>query len=59
MRISKKEWQRYMDFMNLVDNGKVLTPDGIRFIVEACDKDPRKIGLVMLEFFAKNTDNRV
>ena len=35
------------------DNGRVLTPDGLRLICAAYENDPEKIGIHMLEMLAK------
>ena len=34
------------------NNGRLLTPDGLRFICDACDNDPEKIGKHFLEVLA-------
>ena len=35
------------------DNGRLLTPDGLRLICAAYENDPEKIGIHMLEMLAK------
>lgn len=35
--------------------GRILTPDGLRFICEACDYDPEAIGKHFLELLPRIT----
>lgn len=53
MNISKKEYENYRRLLDDKNNGRVLTPDGLRFLCEANKYDPEKIGRVMLETYAK------
>ncbi len=56
--ISKKEMEDYKQLCKDRREGKILTPDGLRFICEACNYDPEKIGKQMLENMAKICNNR-
>ena len=56
MTISKKEYNKLMEYKRLIENRHVLTPDGLRFICEAFGKDPEKIGLHFLETLARFND---
>ncbi len=56
--ISKKELEDYRQLCKDRREGKILTPDGLRFICEACNYDPEKIGKQMLENMAKICNNR-
>jgi len=47
--ITKKQYDDYMLLRKQRDEGKLLTPDGLRFICEANDFDPEKIGKHFLE----------
>ena len=53
MRISDKEYHKLMEYKKQVVSGHILTIDGLRFICEACNMDPEKIGLHMLETLAR------
>lgn len=42
--ISKKQLEEYEQLKKDRDNGRLLTPDGLRFICEANNYDPKTIG---------------
>lgn len=43
-QISNKEYEEYLRFKSDKINGRILTPDGLRFIIEANEYDAQKIG---------------
>ena len=47
--ISKKELEDYRQLCKARDNGRILTPDGLRVICEGLNRDPEAIGKHMLE----------
>ena len=47
--ISKKQYDDYKQLCKERDEGRILTPDGLRFICEAYNYDPEAIGKHMLE----------
>lgn len=47
--ITKKQLAEYEQLKRDRDNGRLLTPDGLRFICEANGYDPEKIGKHFLE----------
>lgn len=47
--ITKKKQAEYEQLKRDMDNGRIFTPDGLRFICEANDYDPEKIGKHLLE----------
>ena len=51
--ITKKQLEEYERLRRDRDNGRVLTPDGLRIICAAYENDPEKIGTHMLETLAK------
>ena len=51
--ISKKQMEEYERLRRDRDNGRVLTPDGLRLICAGLDYDPEAIGKYMLEMMAK------
>lgn len=51
--ISKKELEDYRQLCKDRNEGKILTPDGLRFICQACDYNAEKIGKQMLNNMAK------
>lgn len=52
-QITNKEYEKYQRYLSAVQDGKVLTPDGLRVICAALDNDPEKIGIHMLTMIAK------
>lgn len=51
--ISKKELEDYQQLCKDRNNGRILTPDGLRLICEAHKNDPESIGKHMLETLAR------
>jgi hypothetical protein len=51
--ITKKQLEEYERLRRDRDNGRLLTPDGLRLICAAYENDPEKIGIHMLEMLAK------
>lgn len=51
--ITKKQYEDYMQLCRDRANGRILTPDGLRFVCEALNHDPEAIGKQMLETLAK------
>ena len=47
--ISKKELEDYRQLCKARDNGRILTPDGLRVICEGLNRDPEAIGKHLLE----------
>ena len=47
--VTKKQMEEYEKLKRDRDNGRLLTPDGLRFICEANGYDPEKIGKHFLE----------
>ena len=53
MALTKKQIADYEQLCRDRDNGRILTPDGLRFICEAYHYDEEAIGKHMLETLAK------
>ena len=51
--ISKKELEDYQQLCKDRNNGRILTPDGLRLICEAYKNDPESIRKHMLETLAR------
>lgn len=51
--ITKEQLEEYEQLRSDRDNGRLLTPDGLRFICEANNYDPEAIGRHFLEVLAK------
>lgn len=51
--ITKKELEDYRKLCKDRNEGKILTPDGLRFICQACNYNPEEIGKTMLENMAR------
>jgi len=51
--ITKKQLEDYEQLCRDRNNGRLLTPDGLRFICEANNYDPEAIGRHLLEVLAK------
>ena len=45
--ITKKELDDYRQLCKDRNDGKILTPDGLRFICQACNYNPEEIGKTM------------
>ena len=54
--ITKKQYEEYEQLKRERDTGRLLTPDGLRFICEANGYDPEKIGKHFLEVLTKVLD---
>ena len=52
-KLSKKEIEDYRQLCRDRMSGRILTPDGLRFICEANHYDPEAIGKQMLEVLAR------
>ena len=52
-QLTNKEYEAYEQYKNDRLHGRILTPDGLRFICAGFDNDPEKIGIHMLEMLAK------
>lgn len=50
--MTKAQEKEYRQFLSDRQNGRILTPDGIRFICQANGYDPEKIGLHFLTVLA-------
>ena len=51
--ISKKELEDYRQLCKARDNGRILTPDGLRVICEGLNRNPEAIGKHMLEVLSR------
>lgn len=52
-KITNKQYEEYRKLIDDREHGRILTPDGLRFICSACNFDPTEIGKIMLENLAK------
>ncbi len=52
-QITNKEYEAYQQYQTDKLYGRILTPDGLRFICSSLDNDPEKIGKHMLEMLVK------
>ena len=53
MTITKAEYADYQRFKKAEREGHLLTVDGMRLIVKACEYDPAKVGRHFLEVYAR------
>ena len=51
--ITKKELEEYRQMCYDKNNGRILTPDGLRLICDGLNRDPEAIGKQMLETLAR------
>lgn len=49
-RMTKKQIEEYIELRSARDNGRLLTPNGLRFICEAHNNDPEAIGKYFLYY---------
>lgn len=52
-KLTDKEYERYLEYKDARDHGRLLTPDGLNVICAGLDHDPEKIGKHMLEMLVK------
>ena len=52
-QLSNKQYEEYQKFLEATNKGRILTPEGIRFICAANDYNPEKIGQHFLELLPK------
>lgn len=52
-QIKNSEYEEYQKYLRDKNNGRILTPDGLRFICQANDYDAEKIGKHFLEVLPK------
>ena len=55
-QLSNKQYEEYQKFLEEKSKGRILPPDGIRFICAANDYNPEKIGQHFLELLPKLTE---
>ena len=53
MTITKEQYADYMRLKQAERDGHLLTTDGMRLIVRACEYEPEKVGRHFLEVFAR------
>ena len=51
-QVKNSEYEGFKKYLHDKNNGRILTLDGLRFICQANDYDPEKIGKHMLEVMA-------
>ena len=51
-KLTNKQYEAYMKMLRDKEEGRLLTPDGLRLICSANEYDPEKIGLHMLTVLA-------
>ena len=51
--VTKKQFEEYERLRRYRDDGRLLTPDGLRLVCAAYENNPEKIGIHMLEMLAK------
>ena len=52
-QIKNSEYEEYQKYLRDKNNGRILTPDGLRLICQANDYDAEKIGQHFLEVLPK------
>lgn len=51
-QVKNSEYEEFKKYLHDKNNSRILTLDGLRFICQANDYDPEKIGKHMLEVMA-------
>ena len=51
--ITKKQLENYQRLCSDINNGRILTPDGLRLICESYKNDPEAVGNYMLGILAR------
>ena len=52
-QINNSEYEEFQKYLHNKNNGRILTPDGLRLICQANDYDAEKIGQHFLEVLPK------
>lgn len=52
-KVKNADFEEYRRYREDLQHGRVLTPDGLRFICNANDMDPEKVGKHFLDQYAK------
>ena len=52
-QIKSSEYEEFQKYLHNKNNGRILTPDGLRLICQANDYDAEKIGQHFLEVLPK------
>ena len=52
-QIKNAEYEEFQKYLHNKNNGRILTPDGLRLICQANDYDAEKIGQHFLEVLPK------
>lgn len=52
-QIKNSEYEEFQKYLDNKNNGRILTPDGLRLICQANDYDAEKIGQHFLEVLPK------
>ena len=52
-QIKNSEYEEFQKYLHNKNNGRILTPDGLRLICQANDYDAEKIGPHFLEVLPK------
>lgn len=52
-QIKNSEYEEFQKYLHNKNNGRILTPDGLRLICQANDYDAEKIGQHFLEVLPK------
>lgn len=52
-QIKNSEYKEFQKYLHNKNNGRILTPDGLRLICQANDYDAEKIGQHFLEVLPK------
>ena len=52
-QIKNSEYEEFQKYLHNKNNGRILTPDGVRLICQANDYDAEKIGQHFLEVLPK------
>lgn len=51
--ITKKQFEEYEQLRRDRDNGRILTPEGLRLVCEGLNREPEAIGKHFLEVLAR------
>ncbi|MEE8721499.1 MAG: hypothetical protein ACOX41_10360 [Anaerovoracaceae bacterium] len=51
--ITNKQYEEYQQYLYDKNHSRIITPDFVRFLVQACDYDPEAIGKQILEYYGK------
>ena len=52
-KLTDREYEQYQEYLDAINHGRLLTPDGLNIVCVSFDYNPEKIGKHMLKMLTK------